>query len=74
MRIRMRHLQALRAGMNNAEATAYANDPNSKLSLPTPTEPEITAALLATGGIDASQTNSGEGNTQFKQEQRLQRR
>ena len=28
MRIRMRYNKALRAGMSNAEATAYANDPD----------------------------------------------
>src|SRR5258706_12734126 len=63
-RIRMRHLEALRAGMSNAEASAYANDPNSaELSVPAPAQVELTAAPLS----GAAQLNSGRGSKSLAQ-------
>ena len=62
--IRMRHLEALRAGMSNAEASAYANDPNSaELSVPASAQVELTAAPLS----GAAQLNSGRGSKSLAQ-------
>ena len=44
-RIRARHLEALGAGMSNAEASAYANNPDStKLPAVAPAQVELPAA------------------------------
>jgi len=64
MRIRTRHKAALAAGMSNAEASAYANDPNSpELSFPATTEVKVTAVSPASNGSGAAQSNSCEGST-----------
>src|SRR5260221_4134473 len=55
-RTRMRHLAALRAGMSNAEASAYANDPNS---YPACAQSQLTAAPSTVDGRGAVQWNSG---------------
>src|SRR5262249_16864815 len=62
MGIRMRFNEARGDRVSNAEASAYANDPNAKLSLPTPTGLEITAASSATAGIAAGLTNAADGS------------
>jgi hypothetical protein len=61
MRIRMRHKTALDAGMSNAEATAYANDPNPPaLSVLTSAQRQSSAAT-ASNGNSGAQLNSGGG-------------
>jgi hypothetical protein len=54
MRIRMRHQEAVRAGMSNAQAVAYANDPTS---FPGCGQDELSAASCGT-----AQSDSDEGN------------
>src|SRR5260221_3255534 len=58
-RIRMRHREALRAGMSNAEASAYANDPNS---YPACAQSKLTAAASTVGGRGIVQLNSSRGS------------
>jgi hypothetical protein len=53
MRIRMRHKAALDAGMSNAEASAYANDPNS------PPLPVRSSAQVQSSTATASDSKSG---------------
>jgi hypothetical protein len=63
MRTRMRYLAALRAGMSIAEASAYANNPNSaELCFPAPAELEPTAAPPLANGSGAARLNSSEGS------------
>src|SRR6266566_3176449 len=57
--IRMRHLAALRARMSNAEASAYANDPNS---YPACAQSKLTAAASTVGGRGTVQLNSSRGS------------
>src|SRR5258708_17570703 len=59
MRIRMRHAQALRAGMSNAEASAYANDP---ASVPGCGWGELTTEPAMVGGRGYVQSNLGGGS------------
>jgi predicted phage terminase large subunit-like protein len=59
MRIRTRHLMALRAGMSNTEATAYANDPNSFSAC---AQSDLTAEPSTNDGRGTVQWNSGGGN------------
>jgi predicted phage terminase large subunit-like protein len=54
MRIRTRHLQALRAGMSNAEASAYANDPSS---FPACAQSELHATPSTVDGRGTVQSN-----------------
>jgi hypothetical protein len=59
-RIRMRHKSALDAGMSNAEASAYANDPNSPaLFLPSSAQVQSSTATTSNGNCGA-QLNSGD--------------
>jgi predicted phage terminase large subunit-like protein len=58
MRIRKRHKAALAFGMSNAEASAYANDPNAP---ELPAHNNLTLAPAANGSV-AAQLNSGEGS------------
>jgi predicted phage terminase large subunit-like protein len=58
-RVRARYFEALRAGMSNAEASAYANNPDSiKLPVAVPAQVELPAAPPAFNG---SGINSGGG-------------
>jgi predicted phage terminase large subunit-like protein len=60
-RIRMRHLQALRAGMNNAEASAYANDPDAVApSLPGALRVALGLPPLPAMGTDAAPADAGD--------------
>src|SRR4051794_7129032 len=57
MRIRLRYQQALRAGMNVADATAYANDPNSG---PGSGQGKLSAGSAIVQGCGAAQSGPGE--------------
>ena len=58
-RIRLRHKAALDAGMNNADASAYANDPNSPALSSLSSAQVQSSTATASNGNGGAQLNSG---------------